>query len=297
MNRHMWSTQCKNSLVTQSSSPATLRVRKYDGTRNQQTLPKLRIIPRLEIKGVNTVKGIRMEGLRKVGSPEQLTQRYFDQGADELVFVDIVASLYGRNNLQSLVEAASANIHVPLVVGGGVRNLEDFRQLLRSGADKISLNTQALTTPEIISHAADVFGAQCVVISIQAKRQSHGEWEAYCENGREPSGKNVVEWAKEVVSRGAGEVLLTSVDQDGTRKGLDLDLVGALVDAVSVPVIAGSGIGSIDDVVKASRLGVTGVAIAHMLHFNRFTIPELKDELIRRGVDVRPLPVGTNDAG
>ena len=250
-------------------------------------MPKLRIIPRLEVKGENVVKGIRMEGLRVVGQPATLADRYHRDGADELLFIDIVASLYNRNNLHDLVSRASASIHVPLVVGGGVRSIDDFRALLRSGADKVSFNTEACASPETITDAARVFGSQCVVVSIQAKRQPDGSWEAYNQNGRERSHREVIRWAKEVVSRGAGEILLTSVDQDGTRKGLDFDLLEAVLDAVSVPVVIGGGVGSINDVEQAAMMGASGVTMAHMLHFDRITISALKTELSGRGVSVR----------
>lgn len=228
-----------------------------------------------------------MEGLRVVGQPAEMAARYYAEGADEILFIDIVASLYNRNNLHDLVSEASANIHLPLAVGGGVRSIDDFQALLRSGADKVSLNTQACATPEIITAAARIFGAQCVIVSIQAKRQPNGGWEAYNQNGRERSHREVIGWAKEVVERGAGEVLLTSIDQDGTRKGLDFDLIEAVLGAVSVPVVVGGGVGSIDDVERAAKMGASGVTIAHMFHFNRLALPELKAELMRREVSVR----------
>jgi cyclase len=250
-------------------------------------MPKLRIIPRLEVKSENVVKGMRMEGLRVVGKPAELSTRYYASGADEILFVDIVASLYNRNNLHELVSAASTEIHVPLSVGGGVRSLDDFQALLRSGADKVSINTQACETPEIITEAAHVFGAQCVISSIQAKRQPDGSWEAYYQNGRERSRRDVVEWAKEVVERGAGEILLTSIDQDGTRKGPDFELIDAVLSNVRVPVVVGGGVGSIDDVVRVAKMGVSGVVIGHMFHFGRFDIPTLKSELAIHCISVR----------
>lgn len=250
-------------------------------------MAKFRIIPRLEVKSQNVVKGIRMEGLRVVGQPAEMSSRYGEQGADELLFIDIVASLYNRNQLHDLVAQAAATINLPLAVGGGVRGIDDFRALLRTGADKVAINTQACATPEIITEAARVFGAQCVMVSIEAKRQPEGYWEPYTQNGRERTKRNAVDWAREVVKRGAGEILLTSVDRDGTRKGLDFDLIEQVVDAVSVPVVVGGGIGGIDDIERAARMGAAGVTVAHMLHFNRLTLQQLKAELAQRGVPVR----------
>lgn len=250
-------------------------------------MPKFRIIPRLEVKSDNVVKGIRMEGLRVVGKPGDLSARYAADGADEMLFVDIVASLYNRNQLHDLVCSASERIHVPLSVGGGVRSIDDFRALLRSGADKVTLNTQACATPEIITEAAQIFGAQCVVVSIQAKLQSPGRWEAYNQNGRERSHRDVIEWAREVVERGAGEILLTSVDRDGTRKGLDTALIEAVVDAVRVPVVVGGGAASVADCIAAAKLGASGITLAHLLHFNRLSIPQIKAELAAAGIPVR----------
>jgi cyclase len=257
-------------------------------------MPKLRIIPRLEVKSENVVKGIRMEGLRVVGRPAELSATYASEGADEILFTDIVASLYNRNHLHDLVSGASSRLNLPLAVGGGVRTIADFQSLLRAGADKISINTQACATPEIITEAAHRFGAQCVIVSIQAKRQPDGRWEAYTQNGRERSRRDVVAWARDVVARGAGEILLTSVDRDGTRQGLDFNLIAAILDAVSVPVVVGGGIGGVADVERAARMGVSGVAIAHMLHFRRITIPQLKAELASRGVQVRAAPAGAH---
>jgi cyclase len=231
-----------------------------------------------------------MEGLRVVGQPAEMSRRYSDEGADELLFMDIVASLYNRNQLHDLVANASRTINLPLAVGGGVRSIDDFQALLRTGADKIAVNTQAFATPEIITDAAKVFGAQCVIVSIEAKRQPNGGWEPYTQNGRGRTRRDVVEWAREAVDRGAGEILLTSVDRDGTRNGLDWELIAAVLEAVLVPVVVGGGVGSIEDVERAARMGVSGVTVAHMLHFKRFALRDLKAELARRGVAVRSAP-------
>ena len=190
---------------------------------------KLRIISKLEIKSNNVVKGIRMEGLRKVGDPESLCREYFDGGTDEIIYEDIVASLYGRNNLVDIISRAAEELFIPLTAGGGIRSLDDFYNLLRAGADKISINTHAVKNPNIINEAAKSFGSSCVIVAIQAKKQTDGSWEAYIENGRERTSINAIEWAKEAESLGAGEILLTSVDFDGTMKGLDHELIKKVV--------------------------------------------------------------------
>ncbi len=248
---------------------------------------KFRIIPRLEVKGDNVVKGIRMEGLRTVGKPHEMTAKYYAEGADEILFTDVVASLYNRNQLSELISETAKNIHIPLCVGGGVRTIEDFRSLLRLGADKVSINTQACNMPEIITECAYIFGSQAVLISIQAKRKGDGKWEAYNQNGREPSGRDVVEWAKEVVERGAGEILLTSVDCDGTRKGLDVELIQEVRGAVTVPLLVGGGMSCVEDAIAVAKIGVSGIVLAHVLHFNRITIPEIKSALSSASIPVR----------
>lgn len=248
---------------------------------------KFRVIPRLEVKGENVVKGIRMEGFRVVGKPHEMTMKYYAEGADEILFTDIVASLYNRNQFNEVVSETARHINIPLCVGGGVRNIEDFRALLRLGADKVSINTQACNTPEIISECAHIFGSQAVLISIQAKRISGGRWEAYNQNGREPSGRDVVEWAKEVVDRGAGEILLTSVDYDGTRKGLDVELIQKVLGVVNVPLLVGGGVSSVTDAIEVAKMGASGIVLAHVLHFKRISIPEIKAALAAMNIPVR----------
>src|SRR6185437_12546090 len=185
----------------------------------------VRLIARLDIKAPNLIKGIHLEGLRVIGDPNVYARRYYEQGADELIYMDIVASLYERNSLTDIVEKATRNVFVPLTVGGGVRSVEDARKLLASGADKVGINTAAVRRPALIAEIAQRFGSQAVVLSIEAKRSSPGHWEAYTDNGREHTGLDVVAWAKRATELGAGEILLTSVDQEGTRKGLDVALV------------------------------------------------------------------------
>ena len=217
---------------------------------------KIRLIPRLDIKGPNLIKGIHLEGLRVIGDPQAFARRYYEQGADELLYVDVVASLYGRNSLHDIVKRAASDVFVPLTVTGGLRSIEDVRDVLRSGADKVGINTAATKRPELIREVARKFGSQCMVLSIEAKRVGDGEhWEAYADNGRERTGLDVVDWARRGVELGAGEILLTSVDREGTREGFDSALIAAVATAVSVPVIASGGMGRPEDVGDAVNRG------------------------------------------
>jgi cyclase len=253
------------------------------------TTSTVRLIPRLDIKGPNLVKGVHLEGLRVVGSPREYAAKYYAAGADELVYMDIVASLYGRNNLTEIVRQATEDVFIPLTVGGGIRSLEDIATLLRAGADKIAVNTAAIKKPEFIQEASRAFGSQCIVLSIEAKRRADGRWEAYTDNGREPTGVDAVEWARRGADLGAGEILLTSVDQEGTRKGLDVELVSRVSRSVSVPVIACGGAGSPDDLADAvERGGADAVSAAWIFHFGLATVGEAKRALERRGIPVRP---------
>jgi cyclase len=246
-----------------------------------------RLIARLDVKAPNLVKGIHLEGLRVLGDPEEHAVRYYEQGADEIVYMDIVASLYGRNNLADLVERTASRVFVPLTVGGGVRTLDDVSRLLRAGADKVAINTAAVARPALLTEAARAFGAQCIVLSIEAKRRSAGGgWEAYTDNGREKTGLDVAEWARRGVELGAGEVLLTSVDQEGTRKGFDLDLLRAVAD-VPVPLIACGGAGEPAHLGQAFHAGADAVAIANLLHYKTHTVGELKAALRTAGIEVR----------
>lgn len=246
----------------------------------------VRLIPRLDIKSPNLVKGIQLEGLRVMGDPAEHALRYYREGADELLYVDIVASLYERNSLSGLVDATASQIFVPLTVGGGIRTLEDFATMFRSGADKMAINTAAVRDPSIISQASRAYGAQAVVLSIEAKRQGRS-WEAYTDNGREHTGLDVVEWCEKAVGLGAGEILLTSVDREGTRKGFDLDLIVAVSRSVPVPIIACGGAGSVDDIVAAIEAGADAIALATLLHYRNFDIKGLKAALRDRGYPVR----------
>ncbi|MEJ8674904.1 imidazole glycerol phosphate synthase subunit HisF [Chromobacterium amazonense] len=253
-------------------------------------MKKIRLIPRLDIKGPNLIKGIHLEGLRVMGDPQEFARRYYEQGADELLYVDVVASLYGRNSLHDIIERAARDVFVPLTVTGGVRSVDDVRKILRSGADKVGINTAATKRPELIREVARKFGSQCMVLSIEAKRISDGRWEAYTDNGRERTGLDVVEWAQRGVELGAGEILLTSVDQEGTREGFDTALLAAVSKVVPVPVIASGGMGKLDDVAKAVCDGAAdAVAMADILHYGRATVAEIRAASHSLGINVRVL--------
>lgn len=251
-------------------------------------MPNIRLIARLDIKGPNLIKGVHLEGLRVVGDPQAFAERYYREGIDELLYMDIVASLYGRNNLTDIVRRTAEKIFVPLTVGGGIRSVDDVRELLRAGADKIAINTAATRNPELISDVARRFGSQCVVLSIEAKRLAAQRWEVLVDNGREKTGMDVIEWARRGEQLGAGEILLTSVDQEGTRKGMDTELIRAVTDAVRIPVIASGGAGTPADVVNALTQGhADAVAMADMLHYQRHPLSAVRQAATAAGIHVR----------
>ncbi len=250
-------------------------------------MARLRIIPRLDIKGPNLIKGIRLEGLRVVGDPSEFALRYYADGADEIVFMDIVASLYQRNSLSGIISRAADQIYIPITVGGGIRTLDDVNTMLRSGADKVAINTAAIARPELIAEVSKRYGSQCMVLSVEAKRSGPGKWEAYTDNGREHTGLDAVEWIERAVALGAGEVLLTAVDQEGTRKGLDIELLKAVNSRVSVPVIASGGFGAPEDLKRAADVGTSGIAIADALHWKRMTVQQIKQHARDLGLEVR----------
>lgn len=251
-------------------------------------MSNIRLIARLDIKGPNLIKGIRFEGLRVIGSPAEHALRYYQQGADELIYIDSVASLYGRNNLSDIVQSAARNVFIPLTVGGGIRSTDDVRHLLRCGADKVAVNTAVIAQPGLITEIAREFGSQCMVLSIQAKQIAPGRWEAYTDTGRERSGVDVIEWARKGVQLGAGEILITSVDREGTRKGFDIDLVRTVAAEVNVPIIASGGMGSAQDAVDVVQQGhADAVAMADILHNKRATLAEVRQYLKSAGVEVR----------
>jgi imidazole glycerol-phosphate synthase subunit HisF len=242
----------------------------------------------MDIKAPNLIKGVQLEGLRKLGDPNVFARAYYEAGIDEIIYMDIVASLYQRNSLLDIVAVACRDVYVPLTVGGGIRSVDDARAALRAGADKVAVNTAAVADPTLITDIARRFGAQCVVVSIEAKRKPNGGWEAFTDNGREHTGRDAIEWAREVSRRGCGEILLTSVDQEGTRKGFDVELVKAVQDVVEVPVIASGGMGSLSHLVDVIQTGgADAVAVADALHYKRTTVSELRAGLSAAGISVR----------
>lgn len=253
-------------------------------------MSNLRLIARMDIKGPNLIKGVHLEGLRVVGDPQSIARGYYEQGADELIYMDIVASLYGRNNLTDIVRLAARDIFVPLTVGGGVRSVDDVNMLLRAGADKVAINTAAIARPGLITEVARRFGSQCMVLSIEAKRIAPGRWEAYTDNGREKTGQDVVDWVRRAAGMGAGEIMLTSIDQEGTRKGFDVELVRAVTDVVTVPVIASGGMGTVEHLLQVVKAGgADAVAMADVLHYKRLGLPEIREAARAAGLGVRPV--------
>jgi cyclase len=231
-------------------------------------LKYIRIIPRLDIKGPNLVKGIHLEGLRVLGKPEDFAQLYYDQGADELIYQDTVASLYQRNNLTEIITRTAENIFIPLTVGGGLRDLEDINKVLRAGADKVAINTATINNPDFINQASRTFGSSTIVVAIEATCQPDGNYLAYTDNGREYTGVEVLAWAREAEERGAGEILLTSIDREGTGNGYDLDLIRMVSAEVTIPVIAHGGASNIIHIAETIQsAGADAVAIASMLHY------------------------------
>lgn len=257
------------------------------GTDGPARVRSARLIARLDVKGQNLIKGIHLEGLRVIGDPQVFARRYYEYGADELLYIDVVASLYGRNSLGDIVSRAARDVFVPLTVGGGLRSVGDVRAMLRAGADKVAINTAAIRRPELITEVAQTFGSQCMVLGIEAKRSGPGKWEAFTDNGRESTGIDVIDWSARAASMGAGEILLTSVDQEGTRKGFDTALVAAVTQAVSIPVIASGGMGKTEHMVEAFTAGADAIAMADVLHYNRLDIPTVRAAAINAGLNVR----------
>jgi len=250
-------------------------------------MQNIRIIPRLDIKGLNLVKGIHLEGLRVVGKPEKAALKYYQQGADELLFIDIVASLYGRNNLLELIQSTAQNVFIPLTVGGGIRNVDDIRNILRAGADKVAINTAVVNNPMLIKKAAETFGSQCVVVSIETIKTGENKWEIFTENGREKTGIDTLEWADRVCDLGAGEILLTSIDREGT-KSFENDLVNRIATKVPIPVIACGGAGNPDHVRQVISDGCgDAVSIASILHYDQFGVADIKNYLESNDIRVR----------
>jgi cyclase len=250
-----------------------------------------RIIPCLDVDRGRVVKGINFVGLRDAGDPVEIARRYNEQGADELAFLDITASSDERDLILSVVENVAAQVFIPLTVGGGVRKVEDVRRLLNVGADKVSINTAAVQNPQLVADAAGRYGSQCIVVAIDAKRDTTGSaarWEVFTHGGRRPTGLDAVAWARRMQKLGAGEILLTSMDRDGTRKGFDLALTRAVADAVDVPVIASGGVGGLEHLADGVLEGrADAVLAASIFHFGEFTVREAKEFMARRGIEVR----------
>lgn len=251
-------------------------------------MANVRLIARLDIKGPNLIKGVRLEGLRVIGDPQVYATRYYEAGADELIYMDTVASLYGRNNLTDIVRHAARNVFVPMTVGGGLRSVDDVKEILRAGADKVAINTAATKRPELITEVSRRFGSQCMVLSIEAKRVGPAKWEAFTDNGRERTGLDALDWAKRGCELGAGEILLTSVDQEGTRLGFDVALVRVVAEAVQIPVIASGGMGEMKHLVEVVKEGkADAVAMADILHYERMTLEQIRREALENGITVR----------
>lgn len=228
----------------------------------------VRIIPRLDIKGPNLVKGIHLEGLRVLGNPSLFARHYYENGADELLFQDVVASLYRRNSLNHIITKTAKEIFIPLTVGGGLRTIEDIKSVLRAGADKVSINTAAINNPDFIKKASRNFGASTIVVALEIIQQEDGSYLCFTDNGREYTGVEALSWAQQVEELGAGELMVTSIDKDGTKKGMDVDLINYISSNVTIPVIAHGGVGSLSDIENAVQHNADAVSIASVLHYN-----------------------------
>ncbi|MBQ0784752.1 MAG: imidazole glycerol phosphate synthase subunit HisF [Amphritea sp.] len=251
-----------------------------------------RIIPCLDVENGRVVKGVQFLDIRDAGDPVEVAKRYDEQGADEITFLDITATHEGRDTMVHTVERMASQVFIPLTVGGGIRTVDDIRTMLNAGADKVSINSAAVFNPDFVREAAEKFGSQCIVVAIDAKKVSApGEadkWEIFTHGGRKPTGIDAVEWAKKMVELGAGEILLTSMDQDGVKNGYDLGVTRAISDAVNVPIIASGGVGNLDHLVEGCIEGkADAVLAASIFHFNEYTIPEAKQYMKERGIEVR----------
>lgn len=251
------------------------------------TLAK-RIIPCMDVTAGRVVKGINFLELRDAGDPVEIARRYDEQGADELTFLDITASSDERDLILHIIEAVASQVFIPLTVGGGVRVVDDVRRLLNAGADKVSINTSAISNPQLVADAASKYGSQCIVVAIDAKRGESGTWEVFTHGGRRATGLNAVEWAQKMQALGAGEILLTSMDRDGTRSGFDLDLTRAVSDAVSIPVIASGGVGGLQDLADGIKLGhADAVLAASIFHYGHHTVQEAKQFMAAQQIPMR----------
>jgi cyclase len=247
-----------------------------------------RIIARLDIKGADLIKGIHLEGLRKIGEPNQFALKYYEEGIDELILMDCVASLYGRNQILEIIENAVKDIFIPITVGGGIRSIDDVTKILRSGADKVAINSAAVLEPALLYEVARKFGSQALVLSVEALNISTSKWGVFINSGRDSADLDVIQWVRRAVDLGVGEILLTSIDREGTRKGFDLNLVMAVTSEIKVPVIASGGMGTVDDMVKVVKKGgASGVAMADILHYKRADLVDIRRLAINAGLGVR----------
>lgn len=245
------------------------------------------MISRIDIKNEHVIKGIQFDGLRKLGDPNRFAKKYYEQGIDEIVFMDAVASLYDRNNLSHIIRQACKEIFVPITVGGGIRTVKDIENALNSGADKVAINTQAIKNPDFIRQASRIFGSQCIVGSIEAKKNENG-WESYIDNGRDKTGKNILDWVCELQELGAGEILLTSVDRDGLQKGFDTKLINKVSSKISIPLIISGGAGNlthITDVCKEASFD--GIALGSVLHYDKLSVEQIKKTMMKENIRVR----------
>jgi len=249
-----------------------------------------RVIPCLDVTAGRVVKGVNFVGLRDAGDPVEIARRYDEQGADELTFLDITASSDARETILNIVEQVAAQVFIPLTVGGGVRSVEDVRRLLNAGADKVSINTAAVQNPQLVADATRRYGSQCIVVAVDAKRTAAGggQWEVFTHGGRRPTGIDALEWGRKMAALGAGEILLTSMDRDGTRQGFDLELTRAFSDALEIPIIASGGVGNLDHLVEGVVEGrADAVLAASIFHYGEFTVGDAKRHMARNGIEVR----------
>lgn len=245
------------------------------------TAPR-RLIARLDVKNDFVIKGIHLEGLRKIGNPNELAKKYYFEGVDEIVFMDAVASYYDRNSLSEIISAATEDIFIPIMVGGGIRNIKDITNALNSGADKVAVNTASVKNPNFLKEGAEVFGSQCIVSSIDVKKEGENCWRAYFDNGREPSNFMLEEWLDIVQEKGAGEIVLTSIDKEGTKKGFDKQLAEFSAPRCSIPLIFCGGIGTIDHVDQLDNISFDGLAVASVLHYEILEAPLIKQGLVKK---------------
>lgn len=251
-------------------------------------MKNVRVIARLDIKNDHVIKGIHLEGLRKVGKPNDLALKYYDQGADEIIFMDAVAAYYDRNSLDHIIKYASSNIFVPITVGGGIRTIDDISRALNSGADKVAINTKAVRDPRFIESAARKFGSQCIVLSVETKCTAANSWEVYIDNGREPTGIDAIEWVSGAESLGAGEIMVTSIDREGTKRGFDLSMNNVMSSVTDLPLIISGGAGKLEHIDSQLDFGgVDALAFASILHYGIASIGQIKEQMISRNIKVR----------